>query len=76
MYFVIFVALMYLNVWLTNVAGNITKTFTANNDVRGFAIFGYVAALTKGLSIGYGLWFIYYCVVNFPYSFICTGLLH
>lgn len=76
MYFVIFVALMYLNVWLTNVAGNITKTFTANNDVRGFAIFGYVAALTKGLSIGYGLWFIYYCVVNFPYSFIYTGLLH
>lgn len=70
MYFVIFVTLMYLNVWLTNVAGNITKTFTANNDVRGFAIFGYVTALTKGLSISYGLWFIYYCVVNYLYPFI------
>lgn len=70
MYFIIFIVLLYLNIWLTNVAGNITKTFTANNDVRGFAVFGYVTALTKGLSIGYGLWFIYYCVINFPYSFI------
>ena len=48
MYFIIFAVLLYLNIWLTNVAGNITKTFTANNDVRGFAVFGYVTALTKG----------------------------
>lgn len=70
MYFIIFIVLLYLNIWLTNVAGNITKTFTANNDVRGFVVFGYITALTKGLSIGYSLWFIYYCVVSFPYSFI------
>lgn len=70
MYFIIFIVLLYLNIWLTNVAGNITKTFTANNDVRGFAVFGYVTVLTKGLSIGYGLWFIYYCIVNYLYPLL------
>ena len=70
MYFIIFIVLLYLNVWLTNVAGNITKTFVTNNDARGFAIFGYVTALTKGLSIGYSVWFIYYCVVNYIYPLL------
>lgn len=70
MYFIIFVVLTYLNVWLTNVASNITKTFITNNDARGFAVFGYITALTKGLGIGYGLWFIYYCVVNYLYPLL------
>lgn len=70
MYFIIFIVLMYLNVWLTNVASNITKTFLTKNDARGFAVFGYVTALTKGLSIGYSVWFLYYCVVNYIYPLL------
>ena len=70
MYFIIFVVLTYLNVWLTNVSSNITKTFITNNDARGFAAFGYVTALTKGLSIGYSVWFLYYCVVNYIYPLL------
>lgn len=61
MYFTILVTLVYLNVWLTLEAANITKMFRIKGDVRGFAVFGYVTVLSKGASIGYAIWYMWYC---------------
>ena len=61
MYFTILIALVYLSVWLTLEAANITKMFRIKGDVRGFAVFGYVTVLSKGAGVGYVIWYIWYC---------------
>lgn len=60
MYFTILIALVYLSVWLTSKAANISKMFRIKDDVRGFAVFGYITVLSKGASVGYVIWYIWY----------------
>lgn len=68
MYFVLFVVIIYVNFWLVNVSHSLTATLTQNQDVRAFIIYGYISAAVKGLGVGYTIWFIYYCISNYPYD--------
>lgn len=65
MYFIILVVVLYMRYWLRLNSKPILESLVTTKDVRGFIVFGYVSAIVIGTSIGYTLWFICYCIMNY-----------
>lgn len=68
MYFIIFVVLWYVATWAGKHSVNLANGMNYNQQYFLQGIWGILVHTIKGLTMGYSIWFFYYCFVNYPYD--------
>lgn len=68
MYFIIFVVLWYVAIWVGKHGVNLANGMHFNEQHFLQGMWGILTHTIKGLTMGYSIWFIYYCVINYPYD--------
>lgn len=68
MYFIIFVISWYLTIWVAKSYKGLSSGMNSNGQYIAHAIWGTLVHGVKGFNLGYTVWFIWYCIHNYPYD--------
>lgn len=68
MYFIIFVMSWYVMLWLTKHSVNLSNGLHYQQAHLKQGLWGILVHSIKGFTVGYTIWFIYYCISNYPYD--------
>ena len=68
MYFIIFVMSWYVAIWLGKHSVNLANNMHYQQKPFSQGIWGILVHGIKGFTIGYTIWFIWYCIHNYPYD--------
>lgn len=68
MYFIIFVVIWYIALWLGKSYKDLSRGMNAKGEYFTHGIWGILVHGIRGFTMGYSIWFIYYCISNYPYD--------
>lgn len=67
MYFIIFVVLWYVATWAGKHSVNLANGMNYNQQYFLQGIWGILVHAIKGLTVGYSIWLVYYCIKHYQY---------
>ncbi|QHJ80284.1 MAG: hypothetical protein [Caudoviricetes sp.] len=70
MYFIICVMSWYVSLWLGKAYKQLSFGMNQKEQYVSHTILGIVVHGIKGFNLSYTMWFIHYCVVNYPYPLL------
>ena len=68
MYFIIFVMSWYVAIWLGKHSVNLANGMHLQQRYLIQGMWGILVHSIKGFNLGYTVWFIWYCIHNYPYD--------
>jgi hypothetical protein len=69
MYFIILVMSWYVSLWLGKYSVQLANGMNRQEKHFNQGIWGIIVHTIKGFTMGYSIWFINYCISNYPYDF-------
>lgn len=67
MYFIILIVLWYVALWIGKHGVNLANGMHYKEQHFTQGIWGILTHAIKGLTMGYSIWLVYYCIVNYQY---------